>query len=53
MQSAFSLDFNIVTIIFLLLILWCVENRLQSIQSKVDRIYERITRNEQRFARKG
>lgn len=42
MDSCFSLDFNVFTVIFLLLIFWCLELRLKQVIRDIKKIREKL-----------
>lgn len=42
MQAWYSVDFNVFTVIFLLLIFWCLEIKLSRIQKKIDEICSKL-----------
>jgi hypothetical protein len=44
MQTWYSVDFNVFTVIFLLLIFWCLEIKLKRIQKKIDEVCSKLNR---------
>ena len=42
MQEWYSVDFNIFTVVFLLIIFWCLEIKLRNIHKTIDQISERL-----------
>lgn len=41
MQDWYSIDFNVFTVFFLLIIFWCLEVKLKNIQEKLDELSDK------------
>ena len=41
MQDWYSIDFNVFTVFFLLIIFWCLEVKLKNIQEKLDELTDK------------